>query len=297
MTHEVFICHSSHDATIAETICTTLESKHIQCWIAPRDVLPGSIWGESVANAIDASRIVVLIASTDSCNSSQVLREVERAASNNIPIIPLRIDNVSISGAIGFFVSSRHWLDAQTPPLKKHLYKLGDTVKRLLEQEQTPQTSINIHQTKTSFLIKENSGTIKDIQQVLNCPKCGNKLRPYADFCNKCGTYVREIKKAEFEDKAEREAKEARKAKEASEKAEREAEEARKAKEASEKAEREAEEARKAKEASERAEREAEAVKTFPQVSYCPKCGNRLRPGAGFCSKCGVRIRSSEKDE
>jgi uncharacterized OB-fold protein len=314
MTHEVFICHSSNDATIANTVCATLESKHIKCWIAPRDVLPGAIWGEAVANAIDGSRIIVLLISTNSCKSSQVLREVERAASSNILILPLRIDDVSISGAIGFFVSSRHWLDAQTPPLKKHLQKLADTVNRLLEQEQVTQTNVNIPQTKSAVFIKEDSEAVKVVPQVIICPKCGTKLRPGAGFCNKCGARISEVVRDEAEDKvkreagearkakeakekAEREAEEARKAKEAKEKAEREAEEARKAKEAEERAEREAEEARKAKEAEERAEREAEAVKPFPEALSCPKCGNRLRPGAGFCNNCGAHISQFERAE
>jgi ribosomal protein L40E len=331
MTHEVFICHSSNDAAIANTVCATLESNHIPCWIAPRDVLPGAIWGEAVANAIDGSRIVVLIISTYSCKSSQVLREVERAASKNTPILPLRIDNVSISGAIEFFVSSRHWLDAQTPPLKKHLQKLADTVKRLLEQEQLTQNRYNIPQAKSAVFTKEGPEAVKAAQQVIICPKCGTKLRPGAGFCSKCGARVSEGVRDEAEDKLKKEAEEARKVQEAREKAAREAEEARKAQEAQEKAAREAEEARKAQEAQEKSAREAEeakkaqearekeerdaeearkvqeaqekaaseaeTIKPSPQVSLCPKCGNELRPGAGFCNKCGTHINQSKRAE
>jgi uncharacterized OB-fold protein len=261
MTHEVFICHSSNDASIANTICDALESKHINCWIAPRDVLPSRFWGEAVSNAIDRCRIVVLVISINSCQSSQVLMEVERAASRNIPILPVRIDDASISGAIGFFVSSRHWLDAHTPPLKKHLQKLADTIQQLLEQEPVTQTNINIRQTTSTILFKEDSEAVKAVQKVIICPRCGAKLRPSASFCNKCGTRIGEVVKDEAGDKEKQEAEEARKAKEAREKAEREAEEVRRAKEAREKAEREAEEARRAKEAREKAEREAEEAR------------------------------------
>ena len=83
MAHEVFICYSSQDTDIAYIVCTTLESKRIHCWIAPRDVLPGVLWGEAVADAIDNSRIVVLVLSSSSCKSPQVIREIERAASND----------------------------------------------------------------------------------------------------------------------------------------------------------------------------------------------------------------------
>jgi uncharacterized OB-fold protein len=262
MTHEVFICHSSNDATIANTVCATLESKRIQCWIAPRDVLPGAIWGEAVANAIDASRIVVLIISINSCNSSQVLREVERAASNNKPILPLRIDTVAISGAIGFFVSSRHWLDAQTPPLKTHLLKLTDTVKRLLEQEQITQKSYNTPPSKPTIFPKEGTEAVKTTQQDITCPKCGAKLRPSASFCNKCGARISEDARGKTEDNVKREAEETLTAKEAREKAEKEAEEARIAKEEQEEAEREVKEAfRRAKEAQAKWEKEAEEAR------------------------------------
>jgi uncharacterized OB-fold protein len=262
MTHEVFICHSSNDATIANTVCATLESKRIQCWIAPRDVLPGAIWGEAVANAIDASRIVVLIISINSCNSSQVLREVERAASNNKPILPLRIDTVAISGAIGFFVSSRHWLDAQTPPLKTHLLKLTDTVKRLLEQEQITQKSYNTPPSKPTIFPKEGTEVVKTTQQDITCPKCGAKLRPSASFCNKCGARISEDARGKTEDNVKREAEETLTAKEAREKAEKEAEEARIAKEEQEEAEREVKEAfRRAKEAQAKWEKEAEEAR------------------------------------
>jgi uncharacterized OB-fold protein len=262
MTHDVFICHSSNDATIANTVCDALESKHIKCWIAPRDVIPSKFWGEAVSNAIDRSRIIVLIISTNSCRSSQVLMEVERAASRNITILPVRIDDVSISGAIGFFVSSRHWLDAHTPPIKKHLQKLADTVIQLLAQEPVTQTQINIRQTTSTILFKNDSETGKAVQQVITCPRCSAKLRPDAGFCNKCGARVSEADTGEAEGKEKKKAEEARKAQEARERAEKEAEEARLAKEAQEEAEREAEEAfRRVKEAQEKAEKEAEEAR------------------------------------
>ncbi len=194
MAHEVFICYSSHDVTIADTICGSLESNHLKCWIAPRDVLPGQLWGESVADAIDSSRIVVLVLSSNSSNSSQVTREVERAASNNATIIPFRIDDAPISRAIGFFVGSRHWLNAQTPPLKDHLKQLADTVKQLLNYEPAPQEIITMPKIKEkpAVPIKEETEVVKTVQQALHCPKCGIEVRLGARFCHKCGTPVYE---------------------------------------------------------------------------------------------------------
>ena len=45
-THDVFISHSSKDKIVADSIVAALEAAHIRCWIAPRDIKPGTDWGE-----------------------------------------------------------------------------------------------------------------------------------------------------------------------------------------------------------------------------------------------------------
>ena len=51
MAHDVFISYSSQDKTIADAICAGLEAAKIRCWIAPRDMLPGVPYGESLGEA------------------------------------------------------------------------------------------------------------------------------------------------------------------------------------------------------------------------------------------------------
>ena len=73
MAHDVFLSHSVKDKTVAEAIVGRLESESVTCWMAPRDVVPGADWGESIINAIESSRIMVLIFS-QSANASRRLR-------------------------------------------------------------------------------------------------------------------------------------------------------------------------------------------------------------------------------
>jgi hypothetical protein len=80
MVHDVFISYSAPDKAVADAVCATLEAKHIKCWIAPRDVTPVTPWAEAIVDAIDESRILVLVLSSASNNSPQVIREVGRAA-------------------------------------------------------------------------------------------------------------------------------------------------------------------------------------------------------------------------
>ena len=138
MSHDIFISYSSKDKVIADAVCAKLENNKIRCWIAPRDILPGMEYGQALVDAIKKSRAIVLVLSSNSNVSPQVMREIERAVSNEIPIIPLRIENIQPSESMEYYLSSVHWLDAITPPIEQHLDKLTDTVIRILGRKILP---------------------------------------------------------------------------------------------------------------------------------------------------------------
>src|SRR3990172_1527691 len=120
MAHDVFISYSTEDKPTADAVCATLEANRMRCWVAPRDVLPGEDYAESLVRAINESRLMVLVLSSKSNDSPHVMREVERAANRRLPIIPLRIEDVKLSGSMEFFISRTHWLDALSPPPEQH---------------------------------------------------------------------------------------------------------------------------------------------------------------------------------
>ncbi len=145
MAHDVFISHSSKDKTFADAVCATLEGKNIRCWIAPRDVPPGTHYGAALDKAIEGSNIFILLISKRSNKSDQVIRELEIAADNGIPIIPIRIEEIEPTDAMRYYVKSLHWLDAMTPPLERHLEKITAAVQTFLsvanEQEILPEAA------------------------------------------------------------------------------------------------------------------------------------------------------------
>lgn len=132
MNHSVFISYSSKDQVLANAVCARLEQNGIKCWIAPRDGQPGQPYGEEIIDAIVESTVMVLIFSEHSNASPQVANEVERAMSKSRVIIPFRITDVQPSGAIEYFIGSRHWLDALTPPIEQHIDRLVATVRGVL---------------------------------------------------------------------------------------------------------------------------------------------------------------------
>ena len=117
MAHEIFISYSSLDRTAAETICEDLERRGILCWMAPRDIVPGMPWAESIVDALESSKVMVLVYSASANVSVQIHREVERAVHKNINIVPIRIENAVPTRTMEYFISATHWFDAIEPPL------------------------------------------------------------------------------------------------------------------------------------------------------------------------------------
>jgi formylglycine-generating enzyme required for sulfatase activity len=136
MSHDVFISYSSADKIVADAACATLEQHKIRCWMAPRDIVAGTSWSASIVNAIHDCKVMVLIFSANANQSDQIKREVERAVTKGVPILPFRIENVVPSADLEYFLSVPHWLDAMHPPLEDHLAALAETVKVLIEKKQ-----------------------------------------------------------------------------------------------------------------------------------------------------------------
>ncbi len=134
MRAEVFISYSSKDRIIANMVCALLEECDHRCWIAPRDIVAGTPWGEAIIDGLKDARIFVLVFSSHANASPQILREVERAVHLGMPIIPFRIEDVVPERSLEYFMSVPHWLDALSPPVEAHIVRLGEVVDQLIRE-------------------------------------------------------------------------------------------------------------------------------------------------------------------
>jgi hypothetical protein len=132
MAPTVFISYSSTDEKKALTVCTYLEERGVNCWIAPRDVLPGMDWTEALMGAITECKGLVLIFSAEANRSVAVKREVQNAASKGKVIVPVKIDDATPSRAMEFVIGNTHWLDAMHEPFESHLDRLLVSVTTLV---------------------------------------------------------------------------------------------------------------------------------------------------------------------
>ena len=110
---DVFISHSSKDADTANKVCQFLEEKGLSCWIAPRNIVPGSDWAASISTAVTSTKVFLLIYSANSADSDQVARELSLAESKKeVFIVPYKIDETTLSGSYEYYLTGAHWISA-----------------------------------------------------------------------------------------------------------------------------------------------------------------------------------------
>lgn len=123
MENHIFISHSSSDAKQAEALCGYLEKRNKKCFIAPRDIRSGHEYAEELLDGIDNSYVVILMLSEKSNTSPHVLREIERAISKNIPVIVYKMENVTLSKSLEYFLMTHQWMDAKDSMDYERIYE------------------------------------------------------------------------------------------------------------------------------------------------------------------------------
>lgn len=106
----VFISFSSKEDFEANRICKLLEDNGVSCFISSRDILPGKEYAEQLVDHISEAKVIVLLLSKASNDSPHVLREVEYAVSHKIPIIVYKLEEVTLSKSMEYFLMTHQWI-------------------------------------------------------------------------------------------------------------------------------------------------------------------------------------------
>jgi TIR domain len=136
-TRDVFISHSATDQAVADEVRDALEQRGMRVWIAPRDIVPGMPWDAAIMEGLRSCRLMVLVLSTRSNLSTQVMNEVRNASSVCVPVVPFRIEELQLSDALAYHISAAHWLDAVRPPFEDRVNELVAAVRLMLVGRET----------------------------------------------------------------------------------------------------------------------------------------------------------------
>ena len=124
----VFLSYASQDAGVANSIVENLEQHGLKCWMAPRDVKPGTVYAEAIVRAINDAKSLVLVMSANAMASAHVGREVERATSKRKQIVAFRVDATPLSEELEYFLSNSQWIDVPALGMQAALAKLAEAV-------------------------------------------------------------------------------------------------------------------------------------------------------------------------
>lgn len=137
---DVFISHSSKDAELANRLCSILEENGLQCWMAPRNIMPGDDWAAAITKAIKSSKAFIIIYSENSVSSSQVPKEIMLAGSSGSYIIPYRIDNTPLKENYEYHLGASHWIQAD---VSKGVFKGEELVEAV--NKGIGNATVNVH--------------------------------------------------------------------------------------------------------------------------------------------------------
>lgn len=141
---DVFISYSSKNKSVADAVVSDLENHGIRCWYAPRNIMPGTEWVTAITEALNNSKILVLIYTDDSNESRQVMNEIALQFNANKPIVPFRLCDTKMSSELEYYLTRVHWLDALDKTLPQAIEELREYVTKLLEKKDLTADGKNI---------------------------------------------------------------------------------------------------------------------------------------------------------
>lgn len=178
----VFVSYSQPDRETASGIVAHLEGHEVKCWVAPRDVQPGTEWAEQIVEAIAHARIMVLVFSASANGSPQVRREVERAVHHRVRVLPFRVEDVLPAHSLEYFLSGQHWLDAFPPPMEPHYARLTAYVQCLLA-----------HATEPPELLADGAASLRSNPAAAGLPDAGTLMRLETELARFIGPVARHL--------------------------------------------------------------------------------------------------------
>ena len=132
MPKDVFISYAKDDRTWAELVCAQLEEAGVSCWIAPRDIAPGVTWPAAITEAIAQCRAMIIVFSSHANQSPHMAREIECADTRRVPILPVRVENVTPAGDMEYFLGNRQWFDLHERTIERKITGLPEAISSLL---------------------------------------------------------------------------------------------------------------------------------------------------------------------
>ena len=131
---DVFISYNNQAKSVADKIYETLSEQHLTCWYAP--LIQLGHYAVQITEEINRCKVFIVLIDKYSAKSKHVNAEVElafnRYKSDDLIIIPIRLDDEPLSGSFEYYFANIQWVDAFSVPLNVALNTLLTRVQSAL---------------------------------------------------------------------------------------------------------------------------------------------------------------------
>lgn len=191
MSSRIFISYASQDKEVANILRRGLEACGNMCWMAPDDVDQSLPMAEQIVDAINKCQVIIIVISKHANKSELVSREASIGISKAKPVLPVRVEDVILSGSLEYLMSSRHWIDAFPRPIVDYIPQLNDSI-YILTSDVGISASASCENASPIPKNKDKKrsfwhGLRHQKQEMVQCRNC-HQMTPLAlAQCEKCG--------------------------------------------------------------------------------------------------------------
>lgn len=108
--YDFFISYSTKDIASLR-LCNSLENAGVSCWIAPRNIRPGTPYAKAIMQGIEESDTFIVCISTNSIISEDVLNEIDNAHRLKKTIIPVFIEPTHLNQELSYYLNRKQWVN------------------------------------------------------------------------------------------------------------------------------------------------------------------------------------------
>ena len=149
MSADVFISYKSDEESYAKTVRKVLEDNGISCWMAPDSIPAGSNYMKQIPQAIDDCKVMIILISKKSQQSTWVKNEFSQAVTKHKTIIPYVIQDCPLEDEFQFSMSTMQqvyaWRDEEAA-----LQRIVRDIRASLNEDEQEKVEIKVvHKTRT----------------------------------------------------------------------------------------------------------------------------------------------------
>ena len=133
----IFISYASSDAEAAQAVRSVLEANGRECWMAPESVHGPTPWAAQIVGAINNADAMAVLLSEESNGSRHVSREVDLAVDKGLPLVVLRIEEVTPTDTLEYLLRLYQWTDVYSSDVADHAARIMEAVTVSEEKDPT----------------------------------------------------------------------------------------------------------------------------------------------------------------